>query len=128
MFTKAELSYLQDEDRLARLATVSANGMPHVTPVGMWRLDPDAGTVTIRGMNFAATKKFRDVAKTGRAAIVVDDVLPPWKPRGIELRGRAEAVDGDDPHIRIDIARIIAWGLDSDEIGVQNARDVGTAA
>ena len=32
---------------------------------------------------------------TGRAAFVVDDVLPPWQPRGVEVRGRAEVfVDG----------------------------------
>ena len=34
-FTAAELSYLADAHPLARLATVDADGTPHVTPLGM---------------------------------------------------------------------------------------------
>lgn len=119
IFTTTELRYLSQERRLARLATVAADGMPHIAPVG-WHLDPDTGTIVISGRDFAATKKFRDVAATGRAALVVDDVLPPWQPRGIEVRGRAEAVDGPEPHIRIRPTRIVSWGLE----GGRNARNV----
>ena len=36
--------------------------------------------------------EYADVAREGRAAIVIDDVLPPWRPRGIEVRGRAEVL------------------------------------
>jgi pyridoxamine 5'-phosphate oxidase family protein len=86
-FRSAELTYLQGERRLARLATVGPDGTPHITPVGMWSVDPDSGVVEVTGHDFAATKKFRDVARTGRAAIVVDDVLPPFQPRGVEIRG-----------------------------------------
>lgn len=110
MFTDAELNYLRGGDRrLGRLATVGRDGMPHVAPVG-WSLD-EAG-VKISGRDFAATKKFRDVTRTGRAAIVIDDVLPPWSPRGIEIRGRAEAVEAPEPHILIRPTRIVTWGLD----------------
>jgi len=111
-FTEAELAYLQGERRLARLATVGPDGMPHISPVGMWSVDPDSGIVAVTGRNFAATKKFRDVARSPRAAIVVDDVLPPWHPRGVEIRGRAEALGGPRPHIRIHPGRIVGWGLD----------------
>lgn len=111
VFTEAELHYLRSERLLGRLATVGPDGMPHVAPVG-WRLDPDAETIVITGKDFAATKKFRDVANTGRAAIVIDDVLPPWQPRGIEIRGRAEAIDAPEPRIQIQPTRIISWGLD----------------
>jgi pyridoxamine 5'-phosphate oxidase family protein len=122
-FTQAELAYLQGERRLARLATVSPDGIPHITPVGMWRLDPDTDAIEVTGHDFAATKKFRDVARTHRAAIVVDDVLPPFRPRGIEIRGHADAVDdGPRPHIRIHPRRIIGWGLDHQR--GRNARDV----
>ena len=123
MFTDAELRYLRENRLLGRLATVGPDGMPHVAPVG-WRLgtgtggEPDA--IIVGGRDFAATKKFRDVAATGRAAIVIDDVLPPWQPRGIEVRGTAEAVPGDEPHIRIRPARIVSWGLD----GGRSARTV----
>ena len=111
-FTHAELAYLQGERRLARLATVGPDGTPHITPVGMWKVDPDSGIVEITGHDFAATKKFRDVARTHRAAIVVDDVLPPFQPRGVEIRGHADAISDPEPAIRIHPERIIGWGLD----------------
>lgn len=110
-FSSAELAYLQGERRLARLATVGPDGTPHITPVGMWTVDPESGVVEVTGQDFAATKKFRDVARTGRAAIVVDDVLPPWRPRGVEIRGHAEAVSDPKPAIRIHPQRIVGWGL-----------------
>ena len=123
VYTEAELAYLQGERRLAHVATVGKDGTPHVTPVGMWSVDPDSGVVEVTGHTFAATKKFRDVARSGRAAIVVDDVLPPWQPRGVEIRGRAETVDGPQPSIRIHPTRIVTWGLD-DTGGTRHARDV----
>jgi len=118
MFTQAELAYLRTERRLGRLATVGPDGTPHVTPVG-WRLGPGGSVVEITGRNFAATKKFRDVARTHTAAIVIDDVQPPWRPRGIEIRGRAEAIDHPEPFIRIHPERIVTWGLDDTEQGHQ---------
>jgi pyridoxamine 5'-phosphate oxidase family protein len=121
IFTDAELAYLQSERRLARVATVGPDGTPHVTPVG-WSYNADAGVIEVSGHDFTATKKFRDVAATGRAALVIDDVLPPWQPRGIEIRGRAEAVTEPTPMIRIHPSRIVAWGLDSGR--GRNARDV----
>lgn len=124
IFTEAETAYLQGEGLLARLATVGRDGTPHVAPVGMWSVDPATGAIEIRGMSLEATKKFRDVARTPRAAIVVDDVLPPWQPRGVEVRGRAGAVTSPEPLIRVHAERVIGWGLDTTEIGVQNARNV----
>jgi pyridoxamine 5'-phosphate oxidase family protein len=122
VFTQAELNYLQGDAGLGRVATVGADGQPHVTPVG-WRVDPEAGVIEIGGMDFARTKKYRDVQRSGRAAIVIDDVRPPWRPRGIEIRGRAEAVPDPKPLIRIHPERIIAWGLD-DENPRHDARTV----
>jgi pyridoxamine 5'-phosphate oxidase family protein len=123
VFTMAELAYLRDQRRLARLATVGPDGIPHVTPVGMWSLDPDTEAIEVTGHDFAATKKFRDVARSGSAAIVIDDVLPPFRPRGIEIRGPADAIDAPRPHIRIHPQRVIAWGLDDTQRG-RDARDV----
>lgn len=123
VFTEAELTYL-GERRLARIATVAPDGTPHVCPVGMWSLDVNARTIDIGGFDFANTKKFRDVARTGRAAIVIDDLAAtdPWRPRGIEIRGRAEAVDEPEPHIRLHPERIVGWGLDHPD--TRNARSV----
>jgi pyridoxamine 5'-phosphate oxidase family protein len=129
MFTDAELKYLQAEQGkrpLARVATVGPDGTPHVAPVGMWSVVPEEGFVEVTGWDFDKTKKFRDVARTGRAAMVVDDYDPDaetWAPRGIEIRGRAEAVTEPNAAIRIYPQRIIGWGLD--DPNSRNARSVG---
>ncbi len=83
IFTEKELRYLHGERRLGRLATVGQDGMPHVAPVG-WAYNTEHESIDIGGHSLERTKKYRDVMKTGRAAIVIDDVLPPWQPRGIE--------------------------------------------
>jgi pyridoxamine 5'-phosphate oxidase family protein len=116
LFTDAELAYLQGERRLARLATVGADGTPHVTPVG-WSYNAELQTIDVGGRDVAATKKFRDVNRTKRAAIVIDDVLPPWSPRGVEVRGGAEALEGPPALIRIHPRRIVSWGLEASRDG-----------
>jgi pyridoxamine 5'-phosphate oxidase family protein len=120
VFTEAEIAFLTEERLLARIATVGPDGMPHVTPVG-WGLSSDQSTIEIGGHNLTATKKFRDVERDGRAAVVIDHVLPPWQPRGIEVRGKAEAIGGERPVIRIHPERVVSWGLEG---GGRNARDV----
>jgi pyridoxamine 5'-phosphate oxidase family protein len=112
VFTDAELAYLHDRRRLARIATVGADGTPHVVPVG-WTHNRDEDTIDVGGRDLTTTRKYRDVARTGRAAIVIDDLAStdPWRPRAIEVRGRAEALPGPQPVIRIHPKRIISWGL-----------------
>jgi pyridoxamine 5'-phosphate oxidase family protein len=111
-FSDEELAYLLGERRLGRLATVGADGTPHVVPVG-WRYNPEHDTIDVGGRELDRTKKYRDVARTRRAAIVVDDLesIDPWLPRGVEVRGPAEAVAGPRPLIRIHPGRIRSWGL-----------------
>jgi len=122
IFTATELDYLQTGRKLARLATVGSDGTPHVTPVG-WHLDANEQVIEIGGNDLAQTKKFRDVGRNHKAAIVIDEVLPPWRPRGIEIRGNAEAIEQPESLIRIHPTRIISWGLDDSGSG-RNARDV----
>lgn len=112
-FTDEEFDYLS-ERRLGRIATIGKDGTPHVTPVG-WRVDTEQGVIVVGGINLAETKKFRDVAHTGRAAIVIDDLasVDPWRPRGIEIRGHADTVTQPAPAIRIWPERIISWGLNA---------------
>ena len=121
-FTDSELTFLRGERRLARLATVGADGTPHVVPVG-WSLNAEVDAIEVSGHDFAATKKFRDVRRTGRAAIVIDDLesIDPWRPRGVEIRGRAEAIESPRPLIRIYPERVVAWGLGEG----RSARSVG---
>lgn len=127
-FTDAELDYLRGADRrLARLATIGGDGMLHVAPVG-YRHDPTHDTIDIGGHSLERTKKFRDIDKDGRVAVVIDDVLPPWKPRGVEVRGRAELIRGPEPLIRIHPQRIVSWGIESDELGRHHARSVSATS
>jgi pyridoxamine 5'-phosphate oxidase family protein len=113
VFTEAELRYLTGARQLGRLATVGADGTPHVVPVG-WIYNAARETIDIGGNELERTKKFRDVERTGRAAIVIDDLksTDPWRPRAVEVRGRAEAIALPTPMIRIHPERIISWGLE----------------
>ena len=123
-FNEVERRFLTSGVRaLGRIATVGRDGTPHIAPVG-WTLDREKQFIEVGGHSLAATKKFKDIVRTGRAAIVIDDVLPPWQPRGIEIRGRAEAVEDPKPLIRIYPERIVAWGLDDSDMGSRNARNV----
>ena len=112
VFTDAELHYLTGGRQLGRLATVGADGTPHVVPVG-WIYNAARDAIEIGGIELERSKKFRDIARTGRAAIVIDDLqsTDPWRPRGVEVRGRAEAIALPTPLIRIHPERIVSWGL-----------------
>jgi pyridoxamine 5'-phosphate oxidase family protein len=108
----AERVYLEAQ-QLGRLATVDAQGRPHVAPVG-YTYNEATGTIDIGGFNMSATAKFKHVRRSGTAAFVVDDVLPPWRPRGVEIRGRAEALDtaadAETGLIRLYPDRVHSWG------------------
>ena len=124
VFTDAERRYLS-EFRLGRVATVGRDGTPHVAPVG-WSYDLEHDVIEIGGRDFGRSKKYRDAKRSGRAAIVIDDLasVDPWRPRGIEIRGGADVVH-DPPRIRIRPQRIVSWGLDDDDLFARNARTVG---
>jgi pyridoxamine 5'-phosphate oxidase family protein len=113
-FREAEIEYLAGGRQLGRIATVGADGTPHVVPVA-WIYNAVRDTIDIGGSDLERTKKFRDVARSGRAAIVVDDLAStdPWHPRGIEVRGRGEAIALPTPLIRIHPERIVSWGLEA---------------
>ena len=120
VFTDKELDYLAGQ-RLGRIATVGPDGQPHVVPTS-FRYNPDHDAIEVGGLRMSKTKKVRDVRRTGRASIVIDDVLPPWQPRMIEVRGTAEVIDSggkafgknfEDTIVRIKPARIISFGIDS---------------
>jgi pyridoxamine 5'-phosphate oxidase family protein len=127
-FSEQEIEYLASQ-RLGRIATVGLDGQPHVVPTTFF-YNPEHDAIDVGGLHMSQTKKFRDVQRTGRASIVIDDVLPPWKPRMIEIRGRADtqptggkAFSGrlEDAIVRIYPERIISWGLEGTD---RNARSV----
>jgi pyridoxamine 5'-phosphate oxidase family protein len=94
--TTAEQDYLRSQP-LGRLATVGTDGVVQVNPVG-FRVRAD-GSFVVGGRDLARTRKYRNVARTGRAALVVDDLVSsdPWTVRGIEVRGRAEVGTTESP-------------------------------
>ena len=136
-FTQAEIDYL-NEQRLGRLATVDAKGQPYVVPVG-FTYNPELGTIDIAGRDLGQSAKFRHVAGDERVAFVVDDLLPPWEPRGVRIRGTAEALsDESSPFmapwgarvselIRITPTHITSWGLENKNAYVSNSRKVSSA-
>jgi pyridoxamine 5'-phosphate oxidase family protein len=144
-FTAAEIEFLRSQP-LARLATVGADGRPQVKPVG-FLLDTDTDELVIggyAGSGMATSKKFRDVMATGFVALVVDDIaqVDPWTPRGVEVRGQAEArtaggaevgkrlgatFDFDPAWILVRPTRIVSWGIDGSSYEV-SARDAVKAA
>ncbi|MFI7410014.1 PPOX class F420-dependent oxidoreductase [Streptomyces sp. NPDC049627] len=138
-FSEVELSYLAAQGH-GRLATVDPSGRPQNRPVS-FVLNTDTGTIDIGGPNLAASRKFRNIEAHPAVSFVVDDFAPagsvnsPYRGRGIEIRGRAEALRGLTPPnpyfsgelIRIHPVRVIAWNVDPDAPGV-HARDVATAA
>jgi pyridoxamine 5'-phosphate oxidase family protein len=119
VFSGKELDYLADR-RLGRLATIDADGLPHVVPLG-WTYNPALDTIDVGGRDLARTKKFRNAQANPKVALVIDDVLPPWRPRCVMVRGQAEALaeatsaDGQrlGPIIRIHPSQVISWGLDN---------------
>jgi pyridoxamine 5'-phosphate oxidase family protein len=131
-FSDAELSYLRSQ-RLGRLATVGADGKPHVVPVG-YRYDAEADAIDIGGLpGMQQSKKWRDLQANPALALVVDDLasIDPWRPRGVEIRGRAELhPEGGErlgrgfgpAWLRIAAERIVAWGIEGDGAGRPRSR------
>ena len=90
VFREAEIRYLAGGRQLGRIATVGVDGTPHVVPVG-WIYNAARDAIDVGGHELERSKKFRDVARTGRAAIVIDDLAStdPWRPRGSRSAGAA---------------------------------------
>jgi pyridoxamine 5'-phosphate oxidase family protein len=89
-FNLEETKFLKDS-RLARLATVSPDGQPHVVPVGF---EFDGNFFYIGGYNFTKSLKFKNIQKNNKVGLVVDDLasINPWRPRFVIVRGTAEII------------------------------------
>ncbi len=121
-FTEAEREYLASMP-LGRLATVAGDGVPQNNPVG-FRLNDELGTIDIGGHAMGASRKFANVRQHPDVSFVVDDIRStnPWSVRGVEIRGTAEALSGQEPAgpgyspeiIRIHPRRVLSWGLGPD--------------
>jgi pyridoxamine 5'-phosphate oxidase family protein len=116
MFSDKEIAYLNSQ-RLARIATVSADGEPDVAPVGFTF---EGQRFLIGGMDLKRTLKYKNAKATGRAALVVDDFpgAEPPEPRGVKIHGRAritqaEGYLGPGEHIEITADRYWSWGIEA---------------
>jgi len=115
-FSEEEIAYLHSQ-RLARIATVSADGQPDVAPVGF---EFDGTHVYVGGIDPARTRKFRNVqAGNAKIAIVVDDLVSvaPWTPRYLRIYGSAELVERDGrfgPGRYMRITPAVSWSFNLD--------------
>jgi pyridoxamine 5'-phosphate oxidase family protein len=126
VFSDNELDYLRSQ-RLGRLATIRPDGSPQIAPVG-YRYNAELDVVDIGGRFMSRSKKYRNILNNPHISLVIDDVLPPWQPRGVEIRGIAQALPTggkdlfgvkasyavDDAIIRITPVQIVGWGLDQE--------------
>ena len=134
-FTPGEIEYLTAL-RLGRLATVGADGQPHVVPVTyVYNAAQDA--IDIGGMRFGDRKKWRDMRANPKVTFLVDE-SDDGSGGGIEIRGAAELHETGGESInprfpqfapqflRLRPKRIVAWAIDRtpDNPYARNARDV----
>ena len=125
MFSEKEIEYLKSQ-RIARIATAAVSPdvsvQPDVVPVGF---DFDGEYFYVGGMNILKSRKYKNVLKNNKVAIVIDDLksVDPWDPRGIRMYGTADIVTRQSgymeqtPHPQADYIRIKpekkwSWGID----------------
>ena len=127
-FTSAERHFLEKHE-IARLATISAEGTPHVVPVSYVFRDNVFLIVVDYG-----TKKYRNLLRNSKAALVVDTSSPNRAimiqghaeifEKGLEFRRAYEAFhkrftwvradpwnEGEAPFIRIKPVKKTSWGF-----------------
>ncbi|MEU4391722.1 PPOX class F420-dependent oxidoreductase [Kribbella sp. NPDC023855] len=118
IFSSGELDYLRGQ-KLGRLATKVPDGTVQNNPVGYFVADDH---IDIGGHGMGASRKFHNVQADPQVSLVIDDLSTEhgWQVRGIEIRGRAEAISDVTPPmpgfsreiIRIHPERILSWGFE----------------
>ena len=128
-FSEKEIEYIKSQ-HLVRIATASVsskeeeNGsiQPDVVPVGF---DFDGEYFYVGGMNIVKSKKYKNVLKNNKVAIVIDDLksVDPWDPRGMKIYGIADIVTrqggymestghSNPQYIRISPKKKWSWGIE----------------
>ncbi|MER7502440.1 pyridoxamine 5'-phosphate oxidase family protein [Nonomuraea pusilla] len=134
-FSDRELSYLREHD-LARLATATPGGAPHVVPVRI-HLDEERGVIGVGSRvlpGAARPRRYRrQVEDNPQVALVVDDFAESG-PRGLSIHGLGRVhteggerlKDGFEPvWVEIMPVRISSWGIDSAPHDPPRTRIVG---
>lgn len=113
VFTDAEIEFLRSQ-RLARIATASATGLPDVSPV-TFGLDDDC--LVSGGFDITKTVRYKHLLANPRATMVIDELVTvdPWAPRGLKVRGPATLEDDGSGKlsVRIRPAVIWSWGINA---------------
>lgn len=124
LFSEKEIEYLKSQ-RIARIATAVGSSersvQPDVVPVGY---DFDGQYFYVGGINILKSRKYKNVLKNNKVALVIDDLktIDPWDPRGIRIYGTADIVTRQSgymeqaPHPQADYIRIKpekkwSWGI-----------------
>ena len=107
-FSERESTFLKGQ-RLGRIATVSLSMQPHVVPVAF---EFDGSYIFFGGWNLKDSLKFRNILQNNKVAFVVDELVSvnPWKPRGVEIKGIAEILRGND-YVKIVPVKKSSWGM-----------------
>ncbi|MCX5457289.1 PPOX class F420-dependent oxidoreductase [Streptomyces albidoflavus] len=105
-------AFVSEGTRTAKVATVRADGSPHIAPV--WFV-LDGGDVVFN--TGAATVKGRNLARDGRVALCVDDEQPPFS--FAVLQGRVQL--SEDP------AELLRWAtrIAARYVGEEKAEQFG---
>ena len=109
-FSEDEVAFIT-QSRLARVATASRDGQPHVVPV-VYEFDGTAFYFT--GWNLEKSLKFRNLVENEKVALVVDELVTvcPWRPRGLEVRGVAElGSEGGRSYVKVVPSVKRSWGF-----------------
>lgn len=121
IFTEAELARLRGGS-LARIATVGADGQPHVVPL-TYAFNEAEDALDVGGFGFGTSKKWRDAVRDPKVTFLLDE-FGGGTAYGIELRCVAETHEtggdtinprfpGFDPQfLRLRPHRIVTWGVE----------------
>jgi hypothetical protein len=91
MMTQAELDSYLAEQRTCRVATVSTDGWPHISPLWFgW----DGGSLWLYSLT--RSRRWAQLLRDPRVAVVIDDGHEYGELRGVELTGRV-AIVGEAP-------------------------------
>ncbi|MDT0549015.1 MULTISPECIES: pyridoxamine 5'-phosphate oxidase family protein [Streptomyces] len=91
MMTQAELDSYLTEQRTCRVATVSAEGRPHISPLWFgW----DGGSLWLYSLT--RSRRWAQLLRDPWVAVVIDDGHEYGELRGVELAGRVSIV-GEAP-------------------------------
>jgi PPOX class probable F420-dependent enzyme len=104
-------AYLARPNMIARMATVSPSGQPHVVPV--WYLW-DGSQLWVH--SFTSTRKIEHLRHNPRCAITVDGENSIDGMMGVLIKGRAEIISGPPEYIREQGEKIYRRYLNEQEL------------